>query len=142
MESILWLKSFHIIAVICWFAGIFYLPRILVYYAGSKDSATKQQLAIMAKKLYLFITPIATVAVLLGIALIFYNPGYFLNQSWMQIKLLAVLALVIYHAVCGVYVARVVAGEDNKTHVFYRIFNEVPVIFLLIIVILVVVRPF
>ena len=81
MESLLWVKSFHIIAVICWFAGIFYLPRILVYYAGSEDSATKQQLAIMAKKLYRFITPIAAIALLLGIALIFYNPDYFLSQK-------------------------------------------------------------
>jgi protoporphyrinogen IX oxidase len=142
MESLLWVKSFHIIAVICWFAGIFYLPRILVYYAGSEDSATKQQLAIMAKKLYRFITPIAAIALLLGIALIFYNPDYFLSQGWMQLKLLAVVALVIYHGICGVYVSRVVAGEDNKTHVFYRIFNEVPVLFLVAIVILVIVRPF
>ena len=100
MESLLWVKSFHIIAVICWFAGIFYLPRILVYYAGSEDSATKQQLAIMAKKLYRFITPIAAIALLLGIALIFYNPDYFLSQGWMQLKLLAVVALVIYHGIC------------------------------------------
>lgn len=142
MESLLWVKSLHIIAVICWFAGIFYLPRILVYYAGSDEPATKQQLAIMANKLYRFITPIAVIAVLLGIALIFYNPEYFLSQRWMQLKLLAVVALVIYHGICGVYVARVVAGEDNKTHVFYRIFNEVPVLFLLAIVILVIVRPF
>tara|TARA_B110000444_G_scaffold258814_1_gene300762 strand:- start:50 stop:478 length:429 start_codon:yes stop_codon:yes gene_type:complete len=142
METILWVKSFHIIAIICWFAGIFYLPRILVYYAGSEEPAAKQQLAIMAKKLYRFVTPIAVIAILLGIVLIFYNPEYFLKQTWMQLKLLAAFALVIYHGVCGVYVARVVAGEDKKTHIFYRIFNELPVLFLFAIVILVVVKPF
>ena len=137
----LWLKALHIIAVICWFAGIFYLPRILVYYATSEHHETKAQLAVMARKLYRFITPIAVIALLLGFALIWQNPGWYLTQLWLQLKLLAVVGLVIYHGVCGVYVGRVQRGEDDKTHVFYRVFNEVPVIFLLTIVILAVVRP-
>jgi putative membrane protein len=138
----LWIKAFHIIAVICWFAGIFYLPRILVYYASSQHLETKQQLAIMARKLYRFITPIAVVSVLLGGLLLLYNLDYYLGQRWMQVKLLSVFALLIYHGICGIYVRRVMRGEDNKTHVFYRLFNEVPVFFLLAIVILVILKPF
>ena len=137
----LWLKAFHIIAVICWFAGIFYLPRILVYYAASEHPETREQLAVMARKLYRFITPIALIALALGLALVWQNPAWYLAQTWLQLKLLGVLALVIYHCVCGVYVGRVVRGESDKTHVFYRVFNEIPVIFLLLIVILAVVRP-
>ncbi|MFT5483462.1 MAG: putative membrane protein [Halieaceae bacterium] len=137
----LWLKAFHIIAVVCWFAGIFYLPRILVYYAKSEHLETRTQLAVMAGKLYRFVTPIAVIALGLGVALVWQNPGYYLAAAWLQLKLVGVLALIIYHVVCGVYVARVARGECEKTHVFYRVFNEVPVIFLVMIVILAVVRP-
>ena len=137
----LWLKALHIIAVICWFAGIFYLPRILVYYAASKHPETREQLAVMARKLYRFMTPIAVIAVALGVALVLQNTGWYLSQLWLQLKLLCVLALIVFHAVCGVYVGRVQRGENDKTHVFYRVFNEIPVIFLLLIVCLAVLRP-
>jgi len=137
----LWLKALHIIAVICWFAGIFYLPRILVYYAASEHPETREQLAVMARKLYRFMTPIAVIAVALGAALVLQNMGWYLSQLWLQLKLLCVLALIVFHAVCGVYVGRVQRGENDKTHVFYRVFNEIPVIFLLLIVCLAVLRP-
>lgn len=137
----LWLKALHLIAVICWFAGIFYLPRILVYYAASEHPETREQLAVMARKLYRFMTPIAVIAVALGAALIMQNMGWYLSQLWLQLKLLCVLALIVFHAVCGVYVGRVQRGQNDKTHVFYRVFNEIPVIFLLLIVYLAVLRP-
>ena len=137
-----WLEAFHIIAIVCWFAGIFYLPRILVYYAASNEDNTKAQLAIMARKLFRFITPIAVIAILLGLTMLVQQADYYLSQGWMHLKLLAVIGLVIYHCVCGVYVGRVMRGEDQKTHVFYRFFNEIPVIFLVLIVIMVVVKPF
>jgi putative membrane protein len=138
----LWLKALHIIAVICWFAGIFYLPRILVYYAASDDNTTRAQLAVMAGKLYRFITPIAVIAIVLGLAMMAGDWNYYLSAVWMWGKLVAVSALVIYHIVCGRLVAAVARGDDHHSHVYFRVFNEVPVLFLVIIVILVVLKPF
>ncbi|MEP5766162.1 MAG: protoporphyrinogen oxidase HemJ [Halieaceae bacterium] len=138
----LWLKAFHIIAVICWFAGIFYLPRLMVYYAASEDEATRRQLAVMARKLYRFITPIAAIAIVLGFALITINPDYYLTALWLQIKLLAVFALVIYHYYCGRLVRALQEDTDTHSHVFFRVFNEVPVLFLCLIVILAILKPF
>ncbi len=139
--AMLWLKAAHLIAVICWFAGIFYLPRILVYYAQSEDSATRVQLALMAHKLYRFMTPIAVVAVLLGFALAAFNPAYYLAAKWLWLKLLAVAGLAIYHAICGRYVAAVRADSNRHSSLYFRWFNEIPVLFLLVIVVLTVVKP-
>jgi putative membrane protein len=138
----LWLKAFHIIAVICWFAGIFYLPRIMVYYAASEHPETRRQLAVMAGKLYRFITPIAFIAVILGFALIATNSSYYLQANWLWAKLVAVGLLVIYHYYCGRLVRALENDDDEHGHVYFRLFNEVPVIFLLIIVILAVLKPF
>jgi len=138
----LWIKAFHLIAVICWFAGIFYLPRIMVYYAASEHEATRRQLAVMARKLYRFITPIAGIAIVLGVGLIMYNPDYYLQATWLWIKLLAVLCLVIYHYYCGRLVGALESDTDSHSHVWFRFFNEVPVIFLVLIVILATLKPF
>ena len=138
----LWLKALHIIAVICWFAGIFYLPRILVYYAASDDEAARAVLALMARKLYRFITPIAVLAIGLGLLMMVGNWAYYLSAAWLWGKLVAVAALVIYHIVCGRIVAAVERGDDHHSHVYFRVFNEVPVLFLVIIVFLVVLKPF
>jgi putative membrane protein len=138
----LWLKALHIIAVICWFAGIFYLPRILVYYAASDDDNTRAQLAVMARKLYRFVTPIAVIAIALGLAMMAGNWAYYLSAAWLWGKLVAVAVLVIYHIVCGRLVAAVERGEDQHSHVYFRVFNEVPVLFLVLIVFLVVLKPF
>ena len=118
----LWLKAFHIIFVVCWFAGLFYLPRIFVYYAASEHGATRQQLAVMARRLYRFVTPLMLIAIAL---------------------LMAVIALLVfYHIQCGRYVNAINAHADQHTHVFYRFFNEVPVLFLFGIVLLAVLKPF
>ena len=138
----LWLKALHIIGIVCWFAGIFYLPRILVYYAASEDAATRAQLAVMSRKLYRFITPIAVIAILLGFALMATNLDYYLAAKWMWLKLVAVLALVIYHIVCGRIVAAVQTDDDHHSHIWFRVYNEVPVLFLVLIVFLVVLKPF
>ena len=138
----LWLKAAHIIAVICWFAGIFYLPRILVYFAMSEEPATRAQLALMAHKLYRFMTPIAVIAVLLGLAMIMTSPDYYLAAKWLWAKLLAVAGLIIYHAVCGRYVAAARADTIKRGHVYFRLFNEIPVLFLLLIVVLTVFTTF
>jgi len=138
----LWLKALHIIFVVCWFAGLFYLPRIFVYYAANEHAATRQQLAIMARRLYRFVTPFMVIAIALGAAMIAMNPGYYLQATWLWLKLAGVTFLVIYHLQCGRYVRAINENTDRHTHVFYRFFNEVPVIFLFAIVLLAVLKPF
>jgi putative membrane protein len=138
----LWLKALHLMAVICWFAGIFYLPRIMVYYAASEHPETRQQLAVMAGKLYRFVTPIAVVAVGAGLALISLNPDYYFSAAWLWLKLALVAALIVYHTYCGRLVRALAADKDDHTHVYFRVFNEVPVIFLVLIVLLAVLKPF
>ena len=138
----LWLKAFHIIFVVCWFAGLFYLPRIFVYYAANEHPQTREQLAIMARRLYRFVTPFMFIAITLGLVMLSNNWGYYLQAKWMWVKLAGVAFLVVYHFQCGRYVTRINANQDTHTHVFYRFFNEVPVIFLFLIVILAVLKPF
>ena len=127
--------------MVCWFAGIFYLPRLFVYHAMADDAATRNHLKTMERKLYRFITPFAVLTVLFGLALLAQNWQFYLGESWMQIKLALVIALIIYHAYCGVLVKRFEQDENIHSHVFYRWFNEAPVLVLFGAVILVVVRP-
>ena len=138
----LWLKAFHIIFVVCWFAGLFYLPRIFVYYAASEQRETRQQLAVMARRLYRFVTPFMLIAIALGLAMIALAPAYYLHATWLWLKLAGVAFLVIYHFQCGRYVRAINADADRHSQVFYRFFNEVPVIFLFAIVLLAVLKPF
>lgn len=138
----LWLKSFHIIFVVCWFAGLFYLPRIFVYYAASEHAAVRSQLAVMAQRLYRFVTPFMVIAIAFGLAMLAKNPDYYLASPWMWLKLGGVAFLVVYHLMCGRYVRAINADQNRHDHVFYRFFNEVPVLFLFAIVILAVVKPF
>jgi protoporphyrinogen IX oxidase len=138
----LWLKALHIVFVVCWFAGLFYLPRIFVYFAASEHRETRRQLAIMSRKLYRFVTPLMILALVFGIAMLALQPDYYLHAPWMWLKLAGVLFLLLYHMQCGRYVRRICEDSDNHSHVFYRFFNEVPVLFLFLIVFLVVLKPF
>ncbi|MCL7463057.1 protoporphyrinogen oxidase HemJ [Pseudomonas sp. NW5] len=139
----LWLKALHIIAVICWFAGLFYLPRLFVYHAMSSDAPSHERFCVMERKLYRGIMVPSMIATLaLGIWMLVINPSLFATGIWLHIKLTLVLLLVGYHHMCGALLKKFARGENHRGHVFYRWFNEVPVIFLLAIVILVVVRPF
>ena len=138
----LWLKAFHIIFVVCWFAGLFYLPRIFVYYAASEHRVVRAQLAVMARKLYRFVTPFMLITVGLGAAMITRNPDYYLASPWMQVKLGAVALLIVYHFMCGHYVRALNENRNKRSHVFYRVFNEIPVLFLFGIVIVAVIKPF
>lgn len=137
----LWIKAFHIIAVICWFAGVFYLPRLFVYHAMAEDQATRDHLKIMERKLYRFVTPFAALTVVFGLLLLNQNWSYYLGSPWMLAKLALVALLLIYHAYCGVLVKRFADDSNVRKHVFYRWFNELPVLALFGIVILVVVKP-
>ena len=138
----LWLRALHIIFVVCWFAGLFYLPRIFVYYAASEHPETRAQLAVMARRLYRFVTPFMVLTAVFGIWLVSLNPSYYLTATWLWLKLAGVVFLFVYHFQCGRYVKAINADSDDHSHVFYRFFNEVPVLFLFAIVFLVVLKPF
>ena len=138
----LWVKALHIIAIVCWFAGLFYLPRLFVYHAMSDDQASHERFCVMERKLYRGIMlPSMIASLLLGLWMIHLNPAW-MSQGWMHAKLALVLLLIGYHHMCGAQRKRFAAGTNTRGHVFYRWFNEVPVLFLLGIVILVVVKPF
>ncbi|QGW75702.1 protoporphyrinogen oxidase HemJ [Pseudomonas alkylphenolica] len=138
----LWIKALHIVSVVCWFAGLFYLPRLFVYHAQSQDSTSQERFVTMERKLYRGIMLPSMIATLVfGIWLMSLTPG-FLSQGWMHAKLTLVILLVGYHHMCGAQLKRFARGENTRSHVFYRWFNEVPVLILLAVVILVVVKPF
>ena len=138
----LWIKAFHIIAVICWFAGLFYLPRLFVYHAMAKDQATRNHLKMMEFKLYRFVSIFAVLTFIFGLWLMSYNWSYYWQSTWFIIKLLFVLALYIYHGFCGRFVRLFQHDNVQHNHVFFRWFNELPVISLFVIVIMVIVKPF
>jgi len=139
----LWVKAFHIIAVVCWFAALFYLPRLFVYHAMSEDQTSKDRFKIMQRKLYRGImTPSMIATIALGLWLISYAPHAYMSAGWMHAKLSLVLLLVVYHFYCGHLLKKFRDDENKHSHVFYRWFNEAPVFALLGIVILVVVKPF
>lgn len=139
--SYLWLKAFHIIFMVCWFAGVFYLPRLFVYHAMSDKPDVQHQLAIMEGKLYRFVSIFAVLTVVLGLALVFISPDAFLGQPWFYAKLVLVAALVVYHLRCNALRKQLKDGRCRRSHVYYRWFNEVPTLFLFAIVLLVVLKP-
>ena len=139
---ILWIKTFHIIFMVTWFAGLFYLPRLFVYHAMTDDVISINRFKIMERKLFFGImTPGAVLTILFGIWLLSYFPGY-LSTNWMLLKLALVLLLIIHHISCGVIVKNFKDDKNTYPHVWYRWFNEAPVLTLIAIVILVVVKPF
>ncbi len=138
----LWLKAFHLIAIVTWFAGLFYLPRLFVYHAMATDPAIIQTFKIMERKLYFgIVMPGAIFTLIFGIWLYILNPTYYLHAPWMWIKLLGVLLLIIFHILCGVYWWEFRGDRNQHTHIFYRWFNEIPTALLLVIVIMVIVQP-
>ncbi|CAM2942737.1 CopD family protein [Cupriavidus taiwanensis] len=139
----LWVKALHIVFVVSWFAGLFYLPRIFVNLAMETEAASTQRLLLMARKLFRFMTMLAVPAVVFGLWLYLgYGIGRGAGQGWMHAKLALVLVLIGYHHGCGVLLRKFEAGRNARSHKFYRWFNELPVLVLLAVVILVVVKPF
>lgn len=133
------LKSLHIIFVVSWFAGLFYLPRLFVNHAMVEDAATRDRLALMERKLFRFMTPLGGLAVIFGLWLWF---GYGFRGGWLHVKTLLVVGLIAYHWYCGRLMADFAAGRNRRSHVWYRYFNEVPVLVLAVVVFLVVLKPF
>lgn len=138
----LWIKAFHIMAVVTWFAGLFYLPRLFVYHAMSDDQPSRDRFKIMERKLYRGIMLPSMVATLgLGIWLLALQPGW-MQQGWMHAKLTLVALLVVYQLLCGAQLRRFASDSNTRSHVFYRWFNEAPVLVLVGVVLLVVLKPF
>ncbi len=144
----LWVKSLHIVFVASWFAGLFYLPRIFVNLAQvpAGSDAERDRLLLMARKLMRFTTLLAVPALVFGLWLFL---GYGIGRGpasegngWMHAKLFVVLLALGYHHACGSLLRKFVAGRNRRSHVWYRWFNEVPVVLLLVAVVLVVVKPF
>ena len=139
----LWLKAFHIIFVVTWFAGLFYLPRLFIYHALANDAVSIARFKIMEHKLIkIIMTPSAALATAFGAAMIALNWTYYSHQHWLWAKLALVTCLLGYHAY-AVFIARTLANDGTPHSArFYRIFNELPALVLISVVILVVVKPF
>ncbi len=139
----LWIKAFHIIAMVTWFAGLFYLPRLFVYHAlaeAEADEASAQRFKVMERKLYRGImAPGALSTIALGLWL---WRGYGFSGGWLHAKVFLVMILVGYHLWCGLLLRRFRDGQNRHSHIFYRWFNEFPVLILIAVVVLVVVKPF
>lgn len=135
----LWIKALHIIFVISWFAGLFYLPRLFVNHAMVTDTATRERLSLMEHKLYRFMLPLAVLALVFGLWLWL---GYGVSGGWLHAKLVLVAALIAYHVYCGKLMRDFKSGKNTHSHIWYRWFNEAPVLILFAVVVLVVVKPF
>ncbi|MDH3343129.1 MAG: protoporphyrinogen oxidase HemJ [Gammaproteobacteria bacterium] len=137
----LWVKAFHIIFMVTWFAALFYLPRLYVYHADAEDSISKQRFKIMERKLFWGIaTPGAIITIILGFWLASYFPGIF-SSAWFHTKLTLVALLIIYHIWCGKLMIDFRNDQNRHSHKWYRVFNELPVFGLIAIILLVELQP-
>lgn len=138
----LWVKAFHIIFMVTWFAGLFYLPRLFVYHAEAKDEISNERFKIMERKLYYGIaTPGAIITIGLGFWLLHILGYGLLSSFWLQAKLALILLLVIYHIYCGKLLHDFKCDKNQHGHVWYRWFNELPVLILIAIILLVELQP-
>ena len=135
----LWVKTFHLLFVISWFAGLFYMPRILVNLAMENNETSYARLLLMARKLYRFMTILAVPALVFGLWLWL---GYGISGGWLHAKLVLVVLLIGYHHACGSLLKKFEQKRNTRSHVWFRWFNEVPVLVLLATLILVVLKPF
>ncbi len=139
----LYIKAFHIVFMVTWFAGLFYLPRLYVYHAMSDDQISKDRFKVMERKLYFGIaTPGAILTIIFGFWLMSYFGNGLFSSGWFMSKLVLVGLLVVYHIWCGKLLIDFKHDRNQHSHIWYRWFNEAPVIALIAIVILVVVKPF
>lgn len=141
--TLLWFKAFHVFFMVAWFAGIFYLPRLFVYHAQNQDENTSETFKVMERRLLYFVTPFAIFTLIFGVLLIGqYGMDWFRQSGWLHTKLLLVTFLYIYHGYCFKLLADFKHNRNTKSPKFYRIFNEVPVLILLAIIVLAVVKPY
>ncbi|MCH8105113.1 MAG: CopD family protein [Proteobacteria bacterium] len=137
-----WIKALHLIFMIAWFAGLFYLPRLFVNHAMAEEVEVKKRLALMENKLYRFITPWMVLTLIFGAwLLIDYAWEAYRQMLWLKIKLILVAILVVYHFYCGKIIRQLITNTCQRSHVWFRWFNEIPVLILIAVVILGVVKP-
>lgn len=136
----LWLKAFHVIFVVSWFAGLFYLPRLFVYHAQAIDAASVERFKIMERRLFAMMTIGAVAAGAFGVAMIAQAPGL-LAAGWLKLKLALIALLIAYHIACYGLLLQFRRDANHRSHRWYRVFNEVPLLFLIAIVVLAVVKP-
>jgi putative membrane protein len=137
----LWLKAFHVVFFVTWFAGLFYLPRLFIYHAGATDAVGIERFVVMERRLFSIMTLGATLAVVFGVSMIVAAPGY-LHFGWLHLKLTLVAALIGYHFWCRALMTALREGRNTRSQRWLRLFNEVPALLLIAIVILAVVKPF
>jgi protoporphyrinogen IX oxidase len=135
-----WLKAFHVVFVVTWFAGLFYLPRLFVYHVVTQDQAGRARFELMERRLFAMMTLGGTLAVLLGASLVVAAPEY-LAFGWLRAKLVLVAALIGYHAWCYCLMRGLASGAPAHSQRWYRFFNELPGLLLIAIVVLAVVKP-
>ena len=136
----LWLKALHVIAVVTWFAGLFYLPRLYVYHADAKDLISTQRFEIMERRLFAIMSIGAAAGILFGLAMLIEVPAY-LQMTWLKVKLLFVALVIVYHGYCYKLMRDFAAQRNKRSARWLRGFNEVPSLLLIVIVILAVVKP-
>jgi protoporphyrinogen IX oxidase len=137
----LWLKAFHIVFMVTWFAGVFYLPRLFIYHAAATDSPSIERFQTMERRLFAIMTIGASLTILFGVSMVSVAPSL-LAFGWLRVKLLLVLVLIAYHVWCYTLMVDLRVGRNQRSSKWYRIFNEVPSLLLIAIVVLAVVRPF
>jgi putative membrane protein len=141
--GILWIKALHVIFMVTWFSGIFYLPRLFVYHAMSTDAPSIERFKIMERKLFWGImTPGAVLTIAFGLVLLVYFWSAYKAMGWLHVKLALVGLLIVYHVWCLFLMRAFKADRNTRSHRWYRLFNEVPILILFGIVIMVLVRPF
>jgi putative membrane protein len=136
----LWLKAFHIVFVVTWFAGLFYLPRLFVYHVAAGDAAGRERFVVMERRLFGMMTMGGTLGIVFGLSMVAAAPGY-LDFVWLRVKLVLVAGLVVYHVWCRRLLHDLRDGRNTHSERWFRIFNEVPLLFLIAIVVLAVVKP-
>ena len=139
----LWLKALHLIAMVSWFAGLFYMPRLFVYHTQTSDAEGRARFSTMEEKLYRIIMRPAMIAtVVLGFALLALSWSTLAGTLWIWLKIVIVFGLIGYHHVCGSLIRRFAAGEAPHSERWFRVFNELPTLVLIVVVLLAVLKPF
>ncbi len=136
-----WFRAFHIAFMVTWFAGLFYLPRLFIYHAEAADPLSRQRFTLMEKRLFAIMTIGAAMTALFGVLLLIINPGL-LSTAWFQVKLFFLATMLIYHWRCWLWIASLASASETQTTTRLRWFNELPLVFLLAIILLAVLRPF
>jgi putative membrane protein len=139
----IWVKALHLFFMVAWFAGLFYLPRLFVNHAMSEEESVRERLALMESKLYRFITPWMGLTLIFGFWMLFdYAWVAYAHMLWLKLKLFLIAILVAYHFYCGKIIKDLANNASQKNHIWFRWFNEFPVLILALVIILAVIKPF